>query len=197
MKLIGITGHLHAGKDTIFELLRSLLTRQKVYRFAFGDPLKREVLRALRGAGWGGNFDTLTSQKEVFRPLLQWWGTEFRRGMFGTNYWVERMEEQLDGSRADVAVITDVRFTNEAHFVWQHGGVIVRVLRSSDGDAARFPSADLARPLTALHSSETEQGLIQADYLLANDRMEDLRAQVAELWQKIQQREAKPESLNP
>lgn len=81
--------------------------------------------------------------------LLQWWGTEFRRRNFGENYWVEKTFANIPAN-LDIALISDVRFPNEADTIKQRGGYTVNVQRlREDGTQYMDPS----RP--ADHPSET------------------------------------------
>jgi len=129
MRLIGICGKKRSGKDTAFEILRRIGGRSRIYRSAFADPLKREVVRALRSVGSQVELSDIEADKERFRVLLQWWGTEFRRAYFGGDYWLRRMDESIQFTRADALVVTDVRFQNESDFVNSRGGIVIRILR--------------------------------------------------------------------
>lgn len=80
--------------------------------------------------------------------LLQWWGTEFRRAQ-NQNYWVDKTFASIP-KNADVVLISDVRFPNEADAVKQWGGYTVNVQRLR-GDGQPYYSSD--RPTD--HPSET------------------------------------------
>lgn len=58
------------------------------------------------------------------REFLQRYGTEAHRGVFGEDFWIRVAEERLDrmAGEIEVAVITDVRFDNEARMVYNHNG---------------------------------------------------------------------------
>ena len=47
---------------------------------SYADRVK-EVLRRLNGT---------EEEKEPYRKIMQWYGTEYRRGMFGKDYWLNR-----------------------------------------------------------------------------------------------------------
>lgn len=65
--------------------------------------------------------------------LLQWWGTDFRRRNFGENYWVDKMFASIPAN-LDIALISDVRFPNEADAIKTRGGYTVKITRlRSDG----------------------------------------------------------------
>lgn len=74
--------------------------------------------------------------------LLQFWGTEFRRNNFGQDYWINKMFESIPAN-TDVALVTDVRFPNEADAIKQQGGYNINVTRLND-DGTQF--YDTQRP---------------------------------------------------
>jgi len=80
--------------------------------------------------------------------LLQWWGTEYRRAQ-DTDYWVKKCVDSIPAN-LDIAMITDVRFPNEAEAVKQRGGYNVNIQRLRE-DGSIFYSSD--RPVD--HPSET------------------------------------------
>lgn len=57
------------------------------------------------------------------RTLLQWWGTEFRRNV-EPDYWIKKLAKRIEEEKPEVALITDVRFPNEAEWVKQYGDII-------------------------------------------------------------------------
>ena len=81
--------------------------------------------------------------------LLQWWGTDFRRTHSGSDYWVERMFADIPAN-LDIALISDVRFANEANAIKQRGGYTVSVQRLRE-DGSQYYASD--RPSD--HPSET------------------------------------------
>lgn len=160
--VIGLVGRKKAGKDTVFALARDDLARYYIgaQRFAFGDLLKAELAAAL-----GVSVDFINANKDNFRGGLQWYGTEYRRGLCGADYWVRQLEQSRGWQERDrllVKWITDVRFANEAAWVRSQGGLLVRVERSA---------ADQARDN---HGSESELARIQCEYTISNDSSLDL-----------------------
>jgi hypothetical protein len=63
-----------------------------------------------------------------WRTLLQWWGGEYRRSQ-DRKYWVKRLAERIQTDAPEVALISDMRYPNEAQWVKEVGGFIVRVRR--------------------------------------------------------------------
>lgn len=161
MKIIGLTGKRRSGKDTVCAVLKEHTTLN-VRRAAFADPLKEECAKAL-----GITMEELEAEKATtFRPLLQWWGTEFRRNKFGDDYWVRQMQERLRSFGAEhqqclhelVVVITDCRFDNEVAMVRSLGGLIVKTVRPG------LPEDEHGK-----HVSESLADAIEADVTLIND----------------------------
>ncbi len=154
--LIGLTGRKQSGKDTVFNILKTL--EPEAVRLAFADPLKIELARA---CGVSPKF--VEEHKALFRVGLQWWGTDFRRNLFGETYWTDKAEHILRAvSGAPLVVFTDVRFINEAECVKRHGGRIWRVIRDLPGDDG--------------HASETEMDAYKADnHIINNGTLNQLR----------------------
>lgn len=92
--------------------------------------------------------------------LLQWWGTEYRRNNFGQDYWVNKMFDSIP-TDTDIALVTDVRFPNEADAIKAHGGYNVNVTRLND-DGTQF--YDTQRPMN--HISEIALDGYNWDYYL-------------------------------
>jgi hypothetical protein len=91
--------------------------------------------------------------------LLQWWGTEFRRAQ-DQDYWVKQWKAAIN-PKANIVMVTDMRFLNEAAAVKSVGGFTVQVNRKN-GDGTPF--VDPTRP--ADHVSETELDGYNYDYQL-------------------------------
>ncbi len=150
---IGLVGRKKTGKDTFFEIASRELGPGVCERFAFGDLLKKEMARGLRVS-----VDLINDNKDAFRAGLQWWGTDFRRNLCWEGYWVQELQCSpafQNRFRSGVKFITDIRFLNEAAFVMDRGGILVRMIRPLPGDDT--------------HQSESEQDQIACDYEILND----------------------------
>lgn len=100
--------------------------------------------------------DTLLHTPRSPRWVLQLWGTEYRRrSRYGhDSYWLDKVRVLILANPQTHYVITDVRFKNEADFVEEMGGLLVRIRRLALElleEAARRAGKG-----TALHPSETE-----------------------------------------
>lgn len=93
--------------------------------------------------------------------LLQWWGTDYRREQ-DTDYWVKKMFADMSVN-LDVALITDVRFPNEAQGIKQRGGYNVNVARLHE-DGRCYYSSDRSPS----HPSETALDNFNWDFRLIN-----------------------------
>lgn len=124
--IIALGGKARHGKNTTAQIIRDTLEEDEIEVLfeSFAKGVKEEAL----AAGWNGLKD------EAGRALLNEIGQNRRSR--DPLYWVRqcfsRIESQNDPSR--VWVIVDCRYTNEADFVRQHGGLLWRVRRiSPDG----------------------------------------------------------------
>jgi hypothetical protein len=94
--------------------------------------------------------------------LLQWWGTEYRRHHFGQDYWIKKLYQSMP-TNLDIAMVTDVRFIDEAEAIKQRGGYVINLQRlNKDGS----PYVDLSRP--ADHPSETQLDGYNWDFYIKN-----------------------------
>lgn len=129
MKIIGISGKKKSGKSTIAELINLYYPNVKILNFA--DAVKEQVAHAI-----GCDIEYINSHKDNFRLILQGWGTDYRRKMFGEDYWVKIWMQGVDTIARQhpscLLVCADVRFENEVSAVEQMSGVVWRVMRSSE-----------------------------------------------------------------
>lgn len=141
--VIGISGYARTGKDTIADYL---VENEGYTKISFSTPMKEAMYRlnpritvneiqntALRIGvdvyGWEG----LKERSPDIRGLLQRFGTEVGREMFGEDFWVNYALDSIpDGTKV---VIADVRYPNEADAIKALGGKVFRVERDGVGPA--------------------------------------------------------------
>jgi hypothetical protein len=158
MRIIGLAGAAGSGKDTVagFALEWCEERGLKAERLAFADPLKVSAAacfgipahEAIEWCNWlkqpgafvtaeslegknGAPGDGIRWKRVSGRQLLQFFGTEGHRDVFGSEFWVEVTERKI-GERAgivDVVFVTDPRFKNEADMIHRHNGEIWEVAR--------------------------------------------------------------------
>lgn len=157
-RLIGLIGRKRVGKDT---LARRLVEAHGFTRFAFADRL-REAALGLNPivvpsyTDWGSlrlselvgryGWEHAKESPEV-RRTLQNYGMAIRQ--IDKDFWVRPvMAEIAEDPRP--AVVTDVRFPNEAAAIEAAGGMLVRVTRSGldESDTHESETALATRPVS-------------------------------------------------
>ena len=174
--LIGVTGKKQNGKDTIANYLHS---RYKYNHLSFAGALKEGVKALFDFSEQQVNGDL----KEVIdnrwgvspRVVMQKFGTEIiREGAqkivpnIGNNFWVKRLELDLQRMKGEKIVISDVRFPNEIQKIKELGGIVILVDRPS-----------MNANCHDCHASENSINKEDADYVVIND------STMAELYKKI------------
>lgn len=144
-KLIAITGKAGAGKDTIGNYLYSAHDFRPV---AYATALKRAVMEMFN-LTHDQVYDEV--QKEIVDPrwgmtprrILQLFGTEAVKPVFGKDVWVRRLMMEINALPPErPVVITDLRFDEEAEAVKAAGGKIINVVRPTHLEGA--PAAHLS-----------------------------------------------------
>jgi hypothetical protein len=144
--IIGLCGAAGSGKNAAaYHLCR----RYGATQFAFADPLYAAI-SAITGLSVAELQDRRRKETELEwlpaspRRLLQTIGTEWGRETIHPEIWIMATLRRIDSSEAGVAVVTDVRFDNEAEAIQRRGGAVWRIVR---------PGAGLSG-LEGTHSSE-------------------------------------------
>ncbi len=146
-RIIGISGKLGSGKDTFAELLAEQLVG-KVERHALADKL-RLITEIVSGVKMTTTHETnkpfcneirnyTQDQKNIvikqfdktIGETLQLVGTDLFRDNYDTDIWVksffnEELEEKLNNGK--IIIVPDVRFINEADYINQEGGYLIRL----------------------------------------------------------------------
>lgn len=152
--IIGLTGHLGSGKDTVADYLVDHYGFKKV---GFSDQLY-EAVEALFDIDHAAALQYKNDQNITvglyndaalepllveysFREFLQRFGTEMGRDVWGEDFWVDRFEDEyLEYERKipdnQDLVVRDVRFNNEAKLLQEYNGFVWLITRPEhDGDA--------------------------------------------------------------
>jgi hypothetical protein len=162
---IGLGHKARHGKDTFAASLHSLYPYQ-IHRVAFADALKM-YCRLNHGM----------TKKDS--PLLQRVGNEMRQK--DPYFWVRCVYWAIDELRPKYALITDVRYQNEAEWIKAMGGIVIKVERRNP-DGSLF--VDPSRP--ADHVSEIDLDRYQFDHVVVNDgQLSDLSYKAQELFQEL------------
>ena len=128
--LIGISGKAGAGKDT---LGKYLCDEYRCVHYYFAKPLKEgaKVMFNLSD-------EQIENKEKVIEPwgmsprkIYQLLGTEVGRGI-DVNVWVKNAEMFVRQNAGFTVVVTDVRFSNEAFWIHNRGGIVINIVRDKD-----------------------------------------------------------------
>jgi len=124
-----INGLKRSGKDTFGKLLKEefIKTGKTVKLLSFAAPMKEilskvfeisiEELEEFKNENVEiyrqHPEDTKSYQITNFRKVLQNFGSEAMKPIFGDNVWVELLNKKVKTSEEDVIIITDFRFPSE------------------------------------------------------------------------------------
>lgn len=184
---VGIVGTMMSGKTTLAD---TLVTQHGFKRLALADPVKDgtvEMVKAgLRYIGVDRPFTRadLERDKHVFRPVLQWFGTEFGREYVGPDTrWIDTLLQRALYFDPTPIVCDDIRFPNEVESLSAAGFVIFRI-RRDEGERlkdlrARYSPEEIDGILS--HPSEIHSLDLQVPYELQNSGVDlTIIAQLAE-----------------
>ena len=145
--IIGITGLIGSGKDTVANYLT---TFHGFKRESFAASLKdavsnvfgwdRELLEGSTtySREWREQIDPWWAERLDMpnltpRWILQYWGTEVCRKSFHDDIWIASVENKLRNTKDNI-VISDCRFVNEIKSIKNAGGITIRVVRGPNPD---------------------------------------------------------------
>lgn len=128
MILIGISGKKRFGKDAACAIMQKVI-KGSTFRIGFADAIKAEVAKEFNTSVRAIDLD-----KAKFRPILQQWGT-LKREMVHSDYWIWKVRDSLLAQPPGLvaAIVPDVRRENEAQWIEDLGGFLVRVERPMSG----------------------------------------------------------------
>lgn len=155
MLLIGLGSRARQGKNYVANYMKEV--HPEIVLYSFADELKRyckerheELVPRWQLAN---QTKALPVAKEDpiygYTAILQWYGTEVVRKN-SPDHWVHVLADKIKFENPEIAVVTDVRFENEAAWVKNHDGFLVEVIRlQEDGTQYYDPNRDKN------HASET------------------------------------------
>ena len=181
MRIIGVSGQLRNGKDTVCDFLLpglNALGLGKWVRTAFADSLKDNVCRI-----FGVTREFIERWKTIDQPpqgwnrpvreCLIWLGDGCRS--FKSSVWLEKILRQ-PGNK----LVSDCRYMNELHLIHKYG-IVIRVIRPGFSNSmANGSESELARwDKDAVEGPVSPANDIPFDYILYNDgTLEELREKI-------------------
>lgn len=150
LRLIGLHGPAHSGKDTIGDIL----CREHAFsRIALAGPIKDMLIAAfgftreqVDGPAREQPVDWLDRSP---RQLMQSLGTEWGRDTVAKDLWVRhaarRVQQILRYSLR--IVVTDVRFENESHWIRSAGGEVWHIGGRARSNVVPMHSSEWGIPL--------------------------------------------------
>ena len=112
-KIIGISGVARSGKNLFADIASQiLLEKYKLTSksFALAYYLKKDCEEFVKEKLGLNVWSEVTSEKDIFRPLLVWYAGVKRKQSKG-RHWVEMLENDIKSCESDVKFVTDVRFS--------------------------------------------------------------------------------------
>jgi hypothetical protein len=166
--IIGFAGKATSGKDTAGTYF---IDNYQFLHYYFAKPLK-EGAKIM----FGLTDEQVLNKEKIIEPwgksprqIYQLLGTEVGRGI-DTNVWVKNAQMFIKNACGRSVVITDVRFSNEALWIREQGGVVVYIERD--------------QPTIEEFGHSSENGLVDDDidiYIDNDGTIEDLHNKLGEL----------------
>jgi hypothetical protein len=156
VRVLGITGHARAGKDTLAQMILRVVPGAE--RFAFSDGLAA--------------YCRATRQMSARDPrVLQRVGMSLRDA--DALVWLDVLYGAIADRRPPLAVVTGVRFENEARMIREMGGDVIRVVRRN-ADGSMYVSDD--RPNDHPAEQAVDRVVASSHVDAASGDVESLRA---------------------
>ena len=164
-KIILLNGLKRSGKDYSADILLNLLPNSK--KMAFADNMKT-IIKETFGITyeeldyWKNNRPKIilpNSSLIDFREILQRFGTEAMKPIFGDNIWARLVVEEILKTNAEYIIISDFRFLIEYEEMKKYFDVVtLHILDKNNID------------LKDKHSSENELNNFEFDYIIDNTK---------------------------
>lgn len=192
---VGISGKSGSGKDTVAKFIIDRFGKKTVVedgvikdtgycitRYAFADALKEEIAGRERELCQKYNLPYEPDNK--FRTLLQFYGM-LRRNE-DSNYFIKKLAKKIDADKnVKVAIISDVRFKNEAYWLKDRGKLrdnatfLIRVNRQGylrpNVDHTHISECDLDEFIRGGNVREGEEVFFNYEINCEDNNLEELK----------------------
>jgi len=141
--IIGISGKARSGKDTFAEMLATELNKgayPPYVMMGFANELKlrcQEAFDLTWEQLWGDDKE-VSDERYPFPTTSGWWTAREIMQNFGAFYrtidnefWVKNLFRVIEDKEYMNVIITDVRYINEAGYIINNGGYVIRVEREN------------------------------------------------------------------
>ena len=183
--IIGISGKMHSGKDTLAGIIQHLYPEYEIVPFAKKLKQMASILlnvdeelfnnhdfkNSTLGPEWNWKMDNNRLHKQegdsamTVREFLQFLGTDALKEGLHPNVWINA----LFSKDYKNVIIPDVRFPEEAEAIKKRGGILIRIERDKK----------TMQKVNEFHKSEVSlDGYKNFDYIVENNK------EIADLWLK-------------
>ena len=175
--IVGITGFIGSGKDTVAKML----VEKGAVQDSFAAPLKDLCASVF---GWPRDMlqgDTIESRDfretpdmywtrklgiDQFTPrlALQLLGTEIMRTHFNQDIWLDSLEYRIrkQAQEDQIVVVSDARFKNELDLIKQLDGIVIHVIRNDMPEWYETAAHANRGSVPAKHTMETRYASVHA-----------------------------------
>jgi len=125
--IIGIGGYARSGKDTFGEALVKIFHNYEIKSktYALATQLKFDIDSLTKSDFGISAFTKNDAEKYIIRPLLVGYGESWRKA--NPDHWLEILHSNLEPNT--LAIITDVRYENEADWIIKNNGNVIYLNR--------------------------------------------------------------------
>ena len=209
--IVGITGFIGSGKDTVAKML----VEKGAVQDSFASPLKDLCASVF---GWDRHMlegDTVASRDfretadiywtrklgiDNFTPrlALQLLGTDIMRTHFNQDIWLDSLEYRIrkNNPQDQIVVVSDCRFKNELDLIKQLDGIVIHVIRNDLPEWYETAVHANKGSVPAKHTMETRFASVHAsewkwvgydfDYEISNSgTLQELQLQVDNIHNNI------------
>lgn len=169
-KIIGVSGKLGTGKDYVVENFIVPYLHSKGLStsiVAFADQIKIN-------AATQNNLPIMEmygDKTPEIRKMLQIAGTEEGRNKFGEDIWIRYLQNLITlrslRDKIDVFIITDCRFLNEAEWIKQDSGLLIRI-NAPDRNSQRLNNESHGDPELRIMISKHPSEISLDDYVFSH-----------------------------